>query len=112
VASFIGTLNVFPATAIDPAAGSVAVDGQILRTGKRLDAKPGEALGLSIRPEALPLGEGPNALEGRVTNIKLLGSIVRLVVSPEAILFSRPESAPEHLSEIEEEDIAGSVTKL
>jgi putative spermidine/putrescine transport system ATP-binding protein len=84
VATFIGTLNVLPAVAIDPAAGSVAVDGQILLTGKSVDAKPGEELMLSIRPEALSLeadGSGTNVLVGSVANVKLLGSIVRLAVS-------------------------------
>ena len=123
VAAFIGTLNIIPATAIDPAAGSVAVGGQVISAGRRLDAKPGEELSLSIRPEAFTLG-GANFLEGSVAKVKLLGSIVRLVVSvggravsadgfndpsrripavgetvrlgvaAEAIVVSRPEEAP------------------
>ena len=125
VATFIGTLNVIPATAIDPAAGTVAVDGQLLKTGTDFDARPGDETRLSIRPEAISLGgDSGNVLEGKVTNVKLLGSIVRIVVSvggssismdgfndpsltlpgigdtvrlhvaPEAIVVSRPEVAP------------------
>ena len=125
VATFIGTLNVIPATAIDPAAGTVAVDGQLLKTGTSFDARPGDELRLSVRPEAISLGgDSANVLEGKVTNVKLLGSIVRIVVSvggssismdgfndpslalpglgdtvrlhvaPEAIVVSRPEVAP------------------
>ena len=125
VATFIGTLNVIPATAIDPAAGTVAVDGQLLKTGTSFDARPGDELRLSVRPEALSLGgDSANVLEGKVTNVKLLGSIVRLVVSvgggpvsmdgfndpsltlpgigdtvrlhvaPDAIVVAKPEAAP------------------
>ncbi len=90
VASFIGTLNVIPAVAIDPAAGTLAIDGQVIRARLAYDAKPGAELCVSIRPEAISqlaggLGEGEladsNVLEGEVINVKLLGSIVRLVLS-------------------------------
>jgi putative spermidine/putrescine transport system ATP-binding protein len=87
VATFIGTLNVLDATVIDAAAGRVAVEGQTLNVGRSLEVGAGETLRLSIRPEAFSLDGGEakdgagNFLEGKVANIKLLGSIVRLIVS-------------------------------
>jgi putative spermidine/putrescine transport system ATP-binding protein len=84
VATFIGTLNVIPATVVDPASGALKVEGQILSAGRSLDAERGDELRISIRPEALSLdgdGSGSNVLEGSVANVKLLGSIVRLAVS-------------------------------
>jgi putative spermidine/putrescine transport system ATP-binding protein len=86
VATFIGTLNVLDAKVLDAEAGTVEALGQTLRTGRRLEARSGDFLRLSIRPEAFRLaaaGEGETGdsiLEGRVANIKLLGSIVRLIV--------------------------------
>jgi putative spermidine/putrescine transport system ATP-binding protein len=146
VASFIGTLNVMSARAIDPSAGKLAVEGQVLLASGPFEAKPGEELRLCIRPEALSLERGaaasdgasaePNVLEGRVTKVKLLGSIVRLVVSlggasvsmdgfndpsrpvpglgekvrmrvrSEAILVTRPEEAPAVGAAIEDGGLA------
>ena len=145
VATFIGTLNVLEATVLDPEAGRLSVEGQTLSAGRRLDFSPGEKVRLSIRPEALSLGsaaENPavaghdagNILEGELVNIKLLGSIVRLIVrvgarelsvdgfndpgrqlsgigekvrlgvAPEAIIVTRPEGGPVKAA-VEEEDL-------
>ncbi len=129
VATFIGTLNVLPATAVDPSAGTLEVEGQALSVGRRLEAEAGDQLRLGIRPESFYVddatsGEGGNRLEGSVVKVKLLGSIIRLIVSlggreiavdgfndpslripglgerlrlgvaPEAIVVTRPEAAP------------------
>jgi putative spermidine/putrescine transport system ATP-binding protein len=127
VATFIGTLNVVPAIVLDPAAGTMKVEGQIVSAGRSLDAESGDELRLGLRPESLSLdadGSARNVLAGSVANVKLLGSIVRLVVSiggrelsvdcfndprrtlpgigervrlsfaPEAMVVTRPEAAP------------------
>lgn len=101
------------------------MEGQAISTEKRLEAAAGDELRLCLRPEALSLdGAGANRLKGRVENVKLHGSIVRLVVrigksevfmdgfndpglrlpsigeevllafSPESCSVARPEAAP------------------
>jgi putative spermidine/putrescine transport system ATP-binding protein len=81
VATFIGTLNVLAATVKDPATGALVVEGQGISAGKSLEASPGDELRLALRPEALRLdGQGANRLRGKLENVKLHGSIVRLVV--------------------------------
>jgi putative spermidine/putrescine transport system ATP-binding protein len=125
VATFIGTLNVLAARVADPESGTLLVEGQAISTEKRLEAAAGDELRLCLRPEALSLdGAGANRLKGRVENVKLHGSIVRLVVrigksevfmdgfndpglrlpsigeevllafSPESCSVARPEAAP------------------
>jgi putative spermidine/putrescine transport system ATP-binding protein len=80
VAGFIGTLNLLQATALDPEEGSLLVEGQVVRVGRRLEARPGEARSLRLRPEALSLGgPGSNRLAAKLVNVKLHGAIVRLV---------------------------------
>jgi putative spermidine/putrescine transport system ATP-binding protein len=80
VAGFIGTLNVLQATALDPEEGSLLVEGQVVRAGRRIEARPGEARSLCLRPEALSLGgPGSNRLAAKLVNVKLHGAIVRLV---------------------------------
>jgi putative spermidine/putrescine transport system ATP-binding protein len=84
VASFIGTLNVLAARAVDPAAGILTVDGQEIRAAGPFSAPRGGPVRLSLRPEALALGtgeSGSNRLKGRLEGIRFLGSIVRLTVS-------------------------------
>ncbi|MFZ4616085.1 MAG: ABC transporter ATP-binding protein, partial [Rectinemataceae bacterium] len=103
VASFIGTLNVLSARIVDAETGSIMVEGQTISADRKLEGRAGEELCLSLRPEALSLdgaatgasgvgasgvgasGVGasgaPNFLEGELVNIKLLGSIVRLMVA-------------------------------
>ena len=84
VASFIGTLNVLAARAVDPAAGILSVDGQEIRAAAPFDAPGGGELRLSLRPEAMALGPGEagsNHLKGRLEGIRFLGSIVRLTVA-------------------------------
>jgi putative spermidine/putrescine transport system ATP-binding protein len=137
VAAFIGTLNVLAATAIDPSAGTVAIEGQVLRAGAAFEARPGDELRVSFRPEALSLdlggAGGGNALEGELAKVKLLGSILRLVVSvgrlqvsmdgfndprlslpsigdkvrllvpAEALVVAKPEAAPQPAPDSEEE---------
>ena len=81
VAAFVGTLNSLKAAVVDPASGTLTVEGQPLRTPKRLKAAAGEPLVISVRPEMLAVGEGPagaNRLSGRVHEVSFLGAVVRI----------------------------------
>ena len=83
VASFIGTLNVVPATVLDVAGGRLAVEGQEIRVSQALEARHGDGVRLSVRPESISLHNGSaenNHLVGTLASVVFLGSIVRLVV--------------------------------
>jgi putative spermidine/putrescine transport system ATP-binding protein len=77
VASFVGTLNLLPATVIDAAAGRISVDGQEIRGSQPLEST-GSAT-VALRPEAVRLGDrgGANHLRGTIDDVSFLGSIVR-----------------------------------
>jgi putative spermidine/putrescine transport system ATP-binding protein len=81
VASFVGTLNVLPATVVDPGGGRLSVGGQELRISRPVEARTGSIISLALRPEMVSLGEGPegsNVLRGSVADVSFLGSIVRI----------------------------------
>ena len=83
VARFVGTLNVLPAKVVDPAAGTVAVAGQPLRTSGRIEgSQAGDAITVALRPEIIELGarDGLNNVTGAVDDVTFLGSIVRVRV--------------------------------
>jgi putative spermidine/putrescine transport system ATP-binding protein len=83
VATFVGQLNTIEATVADAAAKQVSIDGQsITLPALPATAKSGEAIGLTMRPEAVALGgEGRDiVLSGRVAEIAFLGSVIRLKV--------------------------------
>ena len=77
VASFVGTLNLLPATVVDGAAGRVSVAGQEIRGAKPVSG--GGSVTVALRPEAVELGEGggENRLRGTIEDVSFLGSIVR-----------------------------------
>jgi putative spermidine/putrescine transport system ATP-binding protein len=77
VASFVGTLNLLPASVIDATAGRVSVAGQEIRSSIPIEST-GTAT-VALRPEAVRLGEsgGGNVLRGSVEDVSFLGSIVR-----------------------------------
>jgi putative spermidine/putrescine transport system ATP-binding protein len=79
VASFVGTLNLLPATIADAAAGTVSVGGQTIRTPKAIDGQANREVTVALRPEAVEIGEagGANRLVGQVEDVSFLGSIVR-----------------------------------
>jgi putative spermidine/putrescine transport system ATP-binding protein len=99
VASFVGTLNLLPATVVEGGSARVTVAGQEI-TG----AKPvaGTHVTVALRPEAVELGEGggANRLRGAVEDVSFLGSIVRtrIRVADDAALsfdqFNDPALAP------------------
>ena len=78
VASFVGTLNLLPASVVDAAGGVVSVAGQSIRTPKAI-ASSGRPVTVALRPEAIEIGEagGDNRLIGRIEDVSFLGSIVR-----------------------------------
>jgi len=81
VASFVGTLNVVPATVVDADAGQLTVAGQPFRLTTPIKARAGQGLTIALRPEMASLGEGPegsNRVRGTVVDVSFLGSIVRI----------------------------------
>jgi putative spermidine/putrescine transport system ATP-binding protein len=84
VASFVGTLNVLPASVIDAAAGRLSVGGQAIRVTHEIGGAAGSTISLALRPEMVSLGEGPaesNVVRGLVSDVTFLGSIVRIRVT-------------------------------
>jgi putative spermidine/putrescine transport system ATP-binding protein len=83
VASFIGSINLIHAIVADPGKGEVLVDGQSIRISAPITAPAGAPLRLSLRPELIALQNGSeagNRLDGILSAVVFLGSIVRLVV--------------------------------
>jgi len=83
VASFIGSINVIPATVIDPAAGRVSVNGEQISLAGPVAAARGSTVRVSLRPELISLHNGSptsNHLSATLANVVFLGAIVRLVV--------------------------------
>jgi putative spermidine/putrescine transport system ATP-binding protein len=81
VANFVGTLNALDAVVVDPAAGSVTVDGQPVALGRPVPAAAGATVSLALRPEALGLFARPGndaVLRGTVEEVAFLGSVVRV----------------------------------
>jgi putative spermidine/putrescine transport system ATP-binding protein len=79
VASFVGTLNLLPATVADATARRLTVAGQAVTAAKPIDGGADSAVTVALRPEAVELGEagGSNRLVGQVEDVSFLGSIVR-----------------------------------
>src|SRR3954466_10180385 len=70
VASFVGTLNLVRAGVVDATARRLSIDGQEVRTSKRItDTGTDGLVTLAVRPEGMDLGEGPagsNHLRGEI----------------------------------------------
>ena len=84
VAQFVGTLNTIEATVTDAAARRVSIDGQsAVLASLPPDIATNSAISLTLRPEAVTLGK-PNGqdieLEGTVSEVHFLGSVIRLRV--------------------------------
>ncbi len=82
VATFVGTLNTLKATVADAASRSVAIGGtRVTIPALPATARSGEAVSLTMRPEAVVLGgERDIVLEGTVHEVSFLGSVIRLKV--------------------------------
>ena len=85
VATFVGTLNTLSARVVDPAAKTVAIDGQsVTIPALPPSAKAGEAISITMRPEAVSLANGVArdiVLDGRVTEVSFLGAVIRVRVN-------------------------------
>jgi 2-aminoethylphosphonate transport system ATP-binding protein len=75
-ASFVGNANLL---AVTVGAGTVSLDGAELKVDTG-DAAPGATATLCVRPHLVGLGEGPNALTGRVSEVQWRGATHRLHV--------------------------------
>ncbi|WP_418957269.1 ABC transporter ATP-binding protein [Streptomyces tritici] len=75
-ASFVGNANLLPVTV---GSGGASFEGAELRldTGGVL---PGAAATLCVRPHLVGLGDGPNALRGRIAEVQWRGATHRLYV--------------------------------
>ncbi|MFF5935545.1 ABC transporter ATP-binding protein [Streptomyces sp. NPDC012508] len=75
-ASFVGNANLLPVTV---GAGGVVFGGTELKVPTD-GVAPGVAATLCVRPHLIGLGEGPNALRGRIAEVQWRGSTHRLYV--------------------------------
>ena len=83
VATFVGTLNTLQATVADAASKTVAIDGQVVTIpALPAGARNGEAIALTVRPEAISLDGASRdiVLDGTITEVNFLGSVIRLKV--------------------------------
>lgn len=93
VARFVGTLSTLRGVAAPD--GHVVVNGQTVHLSQPLsDKRPGDAVTISLRPEAIALHAvtpgvtaGHNALHATVENITFLGAIVRVQLSMNGMTF-------------------------
>jgi putative spermidine/putrescine transport system ATP-binding protein len=84
VASFVGTLNVLPASVVDAGRGELTIAGQTVRIARRFEGGAGKLVNIALRPEMVKLGDGPegsNRVKGKVIDVSFLGSIVRMRVA-------------------------------
>ncbi|WP_328326881.1 MULTISPECIES: ABC transporter ATP-binding protein [unclassified Streptomyces] len=83
-ASFVGNANLLPVTVRSAAAGSggavVSFAGTELAVTGADGAADGATATLCVRPHLVGLGEGPNALRGRIAEVQWRGSTHRLLV--------------------------------
>ncbi|MEV6398896.1 ABC transporter ATP-binding protein [Streptomyces sp. NPDC051907] len=75
-ASFVGNANLLPVTVGE---GGVTLDGVALTLATD-GVLPGAAATLCVRPHLVGLGDGPNALRGRIAEVQWRGSTHRLHV--------------------------------
>jgi putative spermidine/putrescine transport system ATP-binding protein len=84
VANFVGTLNVLEGTVTDAGIGKVRVGSGEIELKRPLNgARPGSALSLALRPEAISLGRRPghdSSLSGLISDVSFLGSVIRIRV--------------------------------
>jgi putative spermidine/putrescine transport system ATP-binding protein len=82
VATFVGQLNTLNATVTDAGAKTVKIGDTSITVPALPDtARTGEAVSLTMRPEAVSLaGDRDIQLDGRVAEVHFLGSVIRLKV--------------------------------
>jgi len=84
VANFVGTLNTADAEVVDPAKGSLRIDGVTLEAAEDFSGRSkGDKIKISIRPERLnfvSVEKKANVMDCTIENITFLGSVVRVQV--------------------------------
>lgn len=84
VASFVGTLNTLNATVADASQKTVTLgDNTVTIPALPATARNGDAVALTMRPEAVSLANGVARdieLDGTVSEVSFLGSVIRLKV--------------------------------
>ena len=77
VAGFVGTLNTLEAKVLDASTGRVDVAGTEILLHRALTGKTAT---LGLRPEMVALGQGAHdtGLQGTITDVDFLGSVIRL----------------------------------
>ncbi|WP_075214024.1 ABC transporter ATP-binding protein [Mongoliimonas terrestris] len=103
VAGFVGKLNNIPAIVVDPDAGTVRVESDVVTLEPRAVAgrKAGDPIVLALRPEAVSMGtrSGDVVLEAKVQEVYFLGSVIRLKVAAAGVslsldIFNRADAPP------------------
>jgi putative spermidine/putrescine transport system ATP-binding protein len=88
VAEFIGTMNRFEATVVDPATGTVETGGKRFTVDAARSKERGARVLVLIRPETVEVsaanGAGPNVLTGDVLTHTFLGPVTRVRISSDA----------------------------
>ena len=84
VATFVGTLNTLHGKVADAAAKQVVIDGQsVTIPSLPAGAVAGDAVALTVRPEAVVIGRGDSqiVLEGTVEDVSFHGAVIRVRVT-------------------------------
>ncbi|WP_327658478.1 ABC transporter ATP-binding protein [Streptomyces sp. NBC_00483] len=76
-ASFVGNANLLP---VQVGTGTVSFGPTELKVPTQSDVAPGSTATLCVRPHLVGLGEGPNSLTGKVSEVQWRGSTHRLYV--------------------------------
>jgi putative spermidine/putrescine transport system ATP-binding protein len=102
VASFVGTLNTFEATVVNPATGEVRIGDLPVTLPEGLTTAAGLTITLALRPEAVRRGKSETRevkLKGKITEVSFMGSVLRIradvggnIVSLDT--FNRPDALP------------------
>ncbi len=103
VATFVGQINTLTGKVVDGAARMVDLDGQVVHVSALpAGAASGSEIALTLRPEAVRVAgsaQGDVALDGTVSEVAFLGSVIRLKVrlgknSIDLDTFNDPSSPP------------------
>jgi len=103
VATFVGQINTLTGKVVDGAARMVDLDGQVVHVSALpAGTASGSEIALTLRPEAVRVAgsaQGDVALDGTVSEVAFLGSVIRLKVrlgknSIDLDTFNDPSSPP------------------
>lgn len=110
VAGFVGTLNILEAKVENRAAGTVRLGSRSVNIPpSHLNGSgDGAAITVALRPEALSLSQSPSsdvAIDGRVTSVNFLGSVIRTRMDVEGQqvsfdMFNNPGLQPPQIGEM------------